>query len=203
MKKSDWGVQVRFQTTSGGWLITNAPINDEWNDNSIGLRLWGRNLVFMAGDNYGASEEQKITANDGEWHNAFLSSKDGVVRTYLDDELIAETKNVGSSDLNGHVLRIGESTKQFWVGASKLPKPLRGQLFDGQIVNVRFFDYSLTETDIKRLGSGLKSSKKPVLEWEPKKSTRSKKVVRGPIRLQSDTSKIRFANIWIQPLAGE
>ena len=203
MKKSDWGVQVRFQTTSGGWLITNAPINDEWNDNSIGLRLWGRNLVFMAGDNYGASEEQKITANDGEWHNAFLSSKDGVVRTYLDDELIAETKNVGSSDLNGHVLRIGESTKQFWVGASKLPKPLRGQLFDGQIANVQFFDYSLTETDIKRLGSGLKSSKKPVLEWEPKKSTRSKKVVRGPIRLQSDTSKIRFANIWIQPLAGK
>lgn len=203
MNNSDWGVQVRFKTTSGGWLITNAPKNDEWNDNSIGLRLWGRNLVLVAGDDYGASEEQKITANDGGWHNAFLSSKDGVIRTYLDDELIAETKNIGSSNLKGHVLRIGESTKQFWVGASKLPKPLRGQLFDGQIANVRFFDYALADSDIKKLGSGAKSPKKPVLDWKPKKSRESNKVVKGPIRLQSDTSKIRFSNIWVQPLSGE
>nr|MCS5609540.1 LamG domain-containing protein [Candidatus Poribacteria bacterium] len=147
--------------------------------------------------------EQKITANDGEWHNAFLSSKGGVVRTYLDDELIAETKNVGSSDLNGHVFRIGESTKQFWVGASKLPKPLRGQLFDGQIANVRFFDYSLTETDIKKLAGGEKNPRKPVLDWRPKESKESNNVVKGPIRLQSDTSKIRFANIWVQPLRGK
>ena len=203
MNNSDWGVQVRFQTTSEGWLITNAPENDEWNDNSIGLRLWGRNLVLVAGDNYGASEEQKITANDGKWHNAFLSSKDGVIRTYLDDELIAETKNVGSSDLKGHVFRIGESTKQFWVGASKLPKPLRGQLFDGQIANVRFFDYSLSNSDIKKLVSGAKNRKKPVLDWKPEESRESTKVVKGPIRLQSDTSKIRFSNIWVQPLGGE
>ena len=93
--------------------------------------------------------------------------------------------------------------KQFWVGASKLPKPLRGQLFDGQIANVRFFDYALTDSDIKKLGSGAKSPKKPVLDWKPKESRESNKVVKGPIRLQSDTSKIRFSNIWVQPLSGE
>ena len=120
---------------------------------------------------------------------------------YIDDEFLAEVENSEPVQFKGHVLRIGESTKQFWVGASKLPKPLRGQLFDGQIGNVRFFNYAINESDMTKLINGKKLRKKSVsLDWTPKLTKSSKTVVKGPIRLQSDTSKIRFANIWIESL---
>jgi hypothetical protein len=55
--------------------------------------------------------------------------------------------------------------------------------------------------DISKLNSGEKISEKSlVLDWKVESSSKSKNIKKGPIRIQSDLSKIRYANIWLQPL---
>ena len=64
-----------------------------------------------------------------------------------------------------------------------------------------FYNKSLKDSDIKKLMSGEKLSKKMIeLDWDPSKMKTSKIVQKGPIRIQSDLSKIRYSNIWLQPL---
>ena len=106
-----------------------------------------------------------------------------------------QIKNRGSSILKGHILRIGQATKRFKLGASKLPDPIRDETFDGEIERVRFFKKDLNKTDEK----WAISKKFLVLDWSPDR-LKNKVPKMGPIRIQSDLSKIRYANIWLQPL---
>ena len=97
--------------------------------------------------------------------------------------------------------RQGQSSKVFKLGASELPDPFPAEVFAGEIKKLTFYNKSLKDSDIKKLMSGEKLSKKMVeLDWDPSKMKTSKIVQKGPIRIQSDLSKIRYSNIWLQPL---
>ena len=38
-----------------------------------------------------------------------------------------------------------------------------------------------------------------VLDWKVDLSDKNENIIKGPIRIQSELSKIRYANIWLQP----
>ncbi|MDA0195764.1 MAG: DUF1080 domain-containing protein [Bacteroidetes bacterium] len=202
MNGDNWGAEIKFRTFNGGYLITNAPENKPWNDDSKGLMISrdGR-LNYRNGSEYNRVQEEDATAlNDGEWHNVVLSSDGGKVKVYIDGKYVNQIENSGSSTLEGHVLRIGQSTKRFRLGASNLPTTFRGDTFDGEISWVRFYKQALSESDISKLNGGEELSKKIVaLNWNAQGS-KKQEMKKGPIRLQSDLSKIRYANIWLQPL---
>ena len=144
--------------------------------------------------------ENDALLNDGEWHTVLLSAEGSKVKIFVDGKYINQIKNSGSSSLTGHVLRVGQATKRFRLGASDLPNPFRGETFDGEIDRARFYNQTLTESDVAKLNEGGQLPRKSVvLDWSAK-NTGKLEMKKGPIRIQSDLSKIRYANIWLQPL---
>ena len=202
MNKDDWGAEIEFRTFGSGHLITNAPKDKPWDENSKGLLMYDGKLVYRNGAEYEmVQEEDAIPLDDGQWHHVVLSAEDGKVDIYLDGGHVKQIENNGSSSSEGHVLRIGQATNIFRLGASDLPEPFRDEAFDGEISKVRFFQQALGKADISQLTNGEKLSKNSmVLDWEVDRSEKQENIKKGPIRIQSDLSKIRYANIWLQPL---
>lgn len=206
MNTDNWATEIEFKTTGdGGDLLTNAPKGMPWNENSKGLMLYEGRLVFRTRPGEEAYQmvqgEDAPVLNDGEWHQVTLSAEDGKITVYIDGKQIKQFDNNGSTTLEGHVLRIGQGANIFQLGASKLPEPFKGETFDGEIKRVRFFKKALSESDIKKLNQGGELAKESLaLDWKVDMAQKQKNVKKGPIRLQSDLSKIRYANIWLQPL---
>jgi hypothetical protein len=204
MNTNNWAAEIEFKTLGGGGgnLLTNTPKDKPWNENSKGLMLYEGRLVFRnrSGDaGYQmVQEEDASPLNNGEWHKVALSAEDGKITVYVDGKKIKQFDNNGSTSLEGHVLRIGQGENIFQLGASKLPVPFMGEIFDGEIKRVRFFNKALSGSDISQLNAGGEELSKESISLDWQSSTGKRKD--GPIRLQSDLSKIRYANIWVQPL---
>jgi hypothetical protein len=198
MNVDNWGAEIRFRTLDGGYLLTNAPENQPWNDDSKGWAINEGKLFFRNGSNYQRIKvAEGLVLNDGNWHNVLLSAKDGLIGVYFDGKHTDQVENTGSTTFEGHILRIGQATKHFRLGASELPNPFRGETFNGEIARVRFYNQNLDEVQIKKMSSDAQFAKESiVLDWNQE----SKVLKTGPIRLQSDLSRIRYANIWLQPL---
>ena len=206
MNTDNWTAEIEFKTLGdGGALLTNAPKDEPWSENSKGLMLYEGRLVFRnrPGDEgyHLVREEGAPTLNNGEWHKVALSAEEGKITIYLDGKQGKQFENTGSASLEGHVLRIGQGANIFQLGASKLPVPFKGETFDGEIKRVRFFNEALSESDIAKLNAGgVLSNKSITLDWKSGMGQDKIAIKKGPIRLQSDLSKIRYANIWLQPL---
>ena len=100
-----------------------------------------------------------------------------------------------SPDQDTHVFKVGYDFKNFF-------KP-----FDGQISDVFYFDRALTEKEAISLMITNKSPGNELKHWQPIKDTNAvtilenqKSFLSGPIRLQGDFSKVRYANMWIKEL---
>ena len=205
LNRDNWAAEIEFRTYGGGYLISNAPENQPWNENSKGLVIYDEVLVYRNGHEYEMvteeAEEGAISLVDGKWHKILLTSDAGKVSIYLDGTYLNQFENGGASELSGHVLRIGQGTKIFRLGASELPTPYPGESFDGEISKVRFFKKALSKSEIAKLNQGEDLSKESLLlDWKANTSQKLENVKKGPIRIQSDLSKIRYANIWLQPL---
>lgn len=198
MNRDNWAAAIKFRTVEGGYLLSNAPENKPWNQDSKGIAIYEGQLYFRHGPEYTPFEEAAL--NDGKWHLVVLSAAEDQVMIFIDGKKAVEVENTGSSSLVGHVLRVGQGPKHFQLGASKLPVPFRGETFNGEIGYTRFYNRPLSESDIERLIKGEPISKESiVLDWSADQ-VKELKVKKGPIRIQSDLSKIRYANIWLQPL---
>jgi type 1 glutamine amidotransferase len=201
MNKDNWGAEIKFRTFGGGYILTNAPENKPWNEDSKGLVMHEGRLIYRNGAEYiPVQREEDAPLNDGEWHNVILSVAGGKVSVHIDGKKTGQVENGGATALEGHVLRIGQATKRFRLGASDLPIPFRGETFDGEISQVRFYKQALGESDISKLNMGGTLPKKLIsLDWNANGSKKQTPKM-GPIRIQSDLSKIRYANIWLQTL---
>lgn len=202
MNKTDWGAEIEFRTLGGGYLITNAPGNKPWNENSKGLMLREGKLIYRNGSEFiNVQEKEGALLNDGEWKNILLSCVGGEVSLYIDGKYVNQINNRGSTSRDGHVFRIGQGPNIYRLGASDLPIPFSGEAFDGEIRKVRFFKQALSKSEISELFNESKTLPKSlILDWKVDLSQKNENIIRGPIRIQSDLSKIRYANIWLQPL---
>ncbi len=205
MNQDNWSTAIEFRTFEGGYLLTNAPDNQPWNENSKGFLLDEGRLIYRNGMDYQPiqeeGEEKSALLNNGKWHKVWLSASNGKINCFVDGTLVKQIENEGSMAIEGHVLRIGQATKRFRLGASDLPIPFRGATFDGEIRKVQFLNQALTDSLIDKLKHGQKIPKKVcTLDWKPDSSTKKSNIQKGPIRIQSDLSKIRYANIWLERL---
>ena len=200
--KDNWSAEVRFRTFGEGYLLSNAPLDGPWDENSKGIVIYDGRLIFRDGYDYqliGSEEDSGLS--DGEWHTLFMTSKDGTIQAMVDGQHFEPLANKSISSVDGHVLRLGQATRIYRLGASDLPDPFDGELFDGEIDSFRFYDSSFNKEEMTNVMRGKgQAGKTLILDWGASNKGQNNRVKKGPIRIQSDLSKIRYANIWLEAL---
>lgn len=196
--KGNWTALMEFRTRTGGFLFSHAPLDRPWNEASQGLILNEGTLQYRQGNStLSFSDTTALAWDDGKWHRIQVTAEDSTLTAYADGIRIGQVeRHRTASQPLGNVFRLGQGSNVFRLGASKLPISYRGEVFDGEIRGVRIYQ-GVGSPDVD-------TREKSILKWDPGQgesgnSTRAK----GPIRLQADLSKIRYANIWIEPLDPE
>ena len=202
MNDDDWAAHIEFRSLTGGELLTYAPKDRPWNEASKGLLLQSGKLVYKQGPDYHLIQDSlAMPLNDGKWHKVLISVKDGILTAHVNGQESKKLKSHKIKSASGLVLRVGQGANVFRLGASELQIPFKGEVFDGEIRKVQFIKHSLRPEDIQALNSGNRLTKSAIaLDWPEENS---KQIKKGPIRIQSDLSKIRYANIWLTALEDE
>lgn len=201
LSKNDRAVELKFRTYGEGYLFSNAPLDGPWNENSKGVVIYDGRLIFRDGRDYKVIwAGDGAGLSDGKWHTLVLSSREGMITANVDGQQGEPVTNTEVSDLSGHVFRLGQATKIYRLGASELPDPFEGELFDGEIEQFRLYNTSLDEKQTTRLIEGESLPKKYVIKDWRSNASGAGRVNKGPIRIQSDLSEIRYTNIYVEPL---
>lgn len=188
-------IAARFRTKANGTLASKCPPSGEWKPDSKALFLRGGRLVYDIG--WVGQMQSERRYNDGKWHRVLLTHEDGEARMFVDGALVAEREDFVARDRDGHVFKIGAAAADF------------GGAYRGEISDVTVFEHNLPDGKAEQWTRGeVVNLGKPALEWRPEKKGGAKSKakpaqpwVRGPIRLQADSSEMRFANIWVRPLS--
>lgn len=192
MGLKNFTVAVRFKTFSktGTLLARTSPVSG-WEPDGKAFFLQNGSLNYDIGWKGVLNTARKI--NDGEWHYAVLTNDSDMCIMYLDGQVNFMRRKFHQPDQDTHVFKIGYGFKNFF-------KP-----FNGEISDVFYFDRALTEIEAINLMKTNESPCKELLHWQPLKSVKPTPAIptddgflSGPIRLQGDFSKIRYANMWIK-----
>jgi len=191
MDTGDFSITLHIKTDRTGLLAGKAPLAEKWGFGSKSLYSYGGYIVYFA--SYEAAQAGGGPVDDGKWHHVALVCDGDTAQIFIDGKPSRKTPGFGGlTDNKEFVFRIGDGEQGF-IGAYK-----------DHLREVRFYRAVLTEEQVKRIAQGKDPGVgDPVLHWEPKfamtESSGSSVVVTGPIRLQADTSRVRFANLWVQP----
>ena len=190
----EFTIRARFRTKSNGTLASKCPPVGEWKHDSKALFLRGGKLVYDIG--WVGQMESPRRYNDGKWHRVLLTHEGEVAKMYVDGELVCDKDDFVAGDRAGDVFKIGAAADDF-AGA-----------YRGDISDVAVFEHNVPNGKAEQWTRGeVVDMGKPSLTWKPRakaKKARAKAEtswVQGPIRLQSDTSQVRFANVWVRPLS--
>ncbi len=198
--QNEWSIALRFRTYGEGYLFSNAPEVGPWSQLSKGMVIYDGRLIFRDGFEYLVlGEEETEGVNDGKWHSLVISSKNTSITAILDGEEIGSVENMSTDDFTNHVFRLGQGAPIHRLGASDLPDPFDGELFDGEIESFRFYSKSIDSNDGTKLFAGEDPFQDHLIKDWRQENTNGK-VKKGPIRIQTDLSEIRYSNIWLQPL---
>ena len=147
---------LTFRSTGDGTLFSTAPAKGPWAKNARALFIRDGRLVFDIGWVGDATGGPKVT--DGKPHAvAVRIAKNGTTEIYLDGKrIIANPKIKGPADAS-HVFKIGQASPDFG-----------GDLKQGTVNNLRFWDRSLNDKEFKTLLLGKVSElNTPDLNWSP------------------------------------
>jgi type 1 glutamine amidotransferase len=192
MDSGDFSITMELNTSHTGLLAGKAPLAEKWGFGSKSLYSYGGGIVYFA--SYEAAQVGGGYVGDGKWHHVALVCEGDTAQIFTDGE--PGRKGTGFSGLTDNeefVFRIGDGVQGFI------------EAYKNQIRDVRFYRSALTEKQVKRIVDGKNPrAGEPVLQWTPDLDASddgdASSVVKGPIRLQSDTSRVRFANVWVQPI---
>lgn len=196
-KKIDWSansfaVSARFRTEGAGTLFSKCPPSGDWVPDAKALFLRDGRLVYDIGWIGAVNSRRRF--DDGEWHNVVLASEDGYSQIWVDGKLEGEREGFRTKDGQSFVFKVGAANADF------------GGAYEGDLDSVRFFAEGITSREAQALSKGEVPEKAPSLTWDAgdeadqPRPTRGDSL-RGPIRLQADSSRVRFANVWVKPLA--
>ena len=194
----DWSADsfaatARFRSRDGsGTLFSKCPPSGKWVPDAKALFLRGGRLVYDIG--WIGAVQTRSRFDDGEWHQVVLSCEGGHARIWVDGKLQGERKDFRADDRRDFVFKVGAANENF------------GGAYGGDISDVRFFAEGLSSQEARELSNGAVPGKKAALTWTgAEESDRPVAArgdsLRGPIRLQGDSSRVRFANVWVKPLA--
>jgi mono/diheme cytochrome c family protein len=175
-------IKARFRTKKGGAIAAKAPAEGPWAPGGKVLFVRGGKLGFDIG--WEGVVNGKTAVADGEWHEVELISDDGQVTIVLDGKPDGKGRLSGKDGM-GHVLKVGSCASTFMGD------------FQGEIAYVDFIESaggSPATLSWRPAGSEARVEPPAPLPYKGLPGTA------GPIRLQADSSAVRFANIWIRPL---
>ncbi|MCH8332711.1 DUF1080 domain-containing protein, partial [Candidatus Sumerlaeota bacterium] len=193
MDTGDFSITLEIKTGQTGLLAGKAPLAEKWGFGSKSLYSYGGSITYFA--SYEAAEVYgRRNINDGNWHHVALVCEGDTAQIFIDGEPSSKRGGFGGlPDNKDYVFRIGDGEQGFI------------EAYKDHLREVRFYRAVLTERQVKLIAEGKDPGVgDPVLHWKPEpattESSESPPVVTGPIRLQADTSRVRFANIWVRPL---
>ncbi|MCR9246844.1 MAG: DUF1080 domain-containing protein [bacterium] len=189
----EFTIAARFRTRRGGTITSKSPRSGRWQPNGKSLFLRNGRLVYDIG--WVGAMQSPRRFDDGRWHRVILTHEGETAYMFVDGELVAEREDFVAEDDPAHVFKIGATAPDF------------GGRYTGEISDVLVFEHDIpadkarqwTRNEVVDLGT-------PALDWQPPKRPIKQgpppepPLVKSPIRLQSDSSAVRFANIWVDAL---
>lgn len=185
-------VATRFKTKSetGTLLARTSPISG-WEPDGKAFFILGGELQYDIGWKSIIRSYRKV--NDGNWNYALLTNDGDMCTMYVNGQVAFMKRDFKSPDRDTHVFKIGYDFKNFY------------KQFDGEISDVFYFDRVLTDKEAVELMKTNKSPGGELLHWQPSdknvltpENLKEKDFIGGPIRIQGDFSKVRYANMWIK-----
>lgn len=192
MDDNPFTVATRFKTTSKtGTIFSRTSQITGWERDGKAFFMGGGEIYYDIGWRAIIHTHRKV--NDGKWHHAILTNSGDMCTMYVDGEVAFMKKKFTRPDPQGHVFKIGYEFKNFY-------RP-----FQGEISNVRYFDKALNYEQVIKLTNENKPPIPPVFDWKPDEGKKAvalnedeKAILKAPIRIHSDFSSIRYANIWVK-----
>ena len=192
MGENEYTVATRFKTTSQtGTVFARTSEVTGWEKDGKAFFIGNGTLYYDIGWKGIISTNRQVS--DGKWHHVVLTNTKDMCIMYVDGEVAFMKKKFNSPDPDGHVFKIGYGFKNFY------------RSFGGEISNVRYFNKALSYQEVMQLSERNTAPIKPIFDWKPEKkvnvnveSNEKNIILKGPIRLHGDFSRIRYANIWLK-----
>lgn len=186
----DFTAMVKFTTKGDGSLFAKCR-TEKWEPDAKMLGVRGGKLFYDIGWLGVVTGKTKDLA-DGKAHTAVVRSEKGRMTLFIDGKADGTKDNHTKPDHAEHTLHIAQGAKGFV-----------GDLKDGEVENLRFWERALSDKEAKQLSSGKADEvNTPVINWTPPSvvATFAKGIPGVPTKLAL-TGKAELRNAWVQPLS--
>ena len=225
--EEDFTAVVRFRTEGSGPLFGRVSPDGEHRPHDKVLFVEDGQLRYDIG--YVGVIQGDVEVDDGEWHTAALRQKGEEIEILLDGKSVVEDEFTSPDRDDASVIHVGAGAHVFPDGDARLWRDgeiTRFQFFPRALSDeelARVSNNRLLETkpvlswtgDAEANRRQRLAQQKAEEEHEEEREEHDDEEVfeefetdetanldaGGPLRLQADTSKVRFANLWARPLA--
>jgi len=187
----DFTLMVRFATKGDGALFSKCR-TEKWEPNAKMLGVRGGKLFYDIGW-LGVVTGKKKSLNDGQPHIAVVRSEKGRATLFIDGKPDGAKDNQTRPDAKEHTFHIALGSQGFV-----------GDLKEGFVENLRYWERALNDDEAKQLSSGKADAvNTPLVNWTPTAvlATFAKGIPGVPTRIALTArggAEIRDA--WVQPL---
>ena len=151
----DFTAMVRFTTKGEGALFARCRTT-QWEPDAKMLGVRGGKLFYDIGW-LGVVTGKTKNLTDGQPHTAVVRAENGRVTLYLDGKLDASLDHHSRPDVKEHGFHIGLGAKGFV-----------GDLKDGEVENLRYWERALSAVEATQLSSGKADAvNTPSVTWTP------------------------------------
>jgi mono/diheme cytochrome c family protein len=187
----DFTAMVHFATKGDGALFSKCR-TEKWSPDAKMLGIRGGRLFYDIGW-LGVVTGKVRNLSDGKPHTAVLRSERGRATLFVDGKMDSSRENHTRPDMKEHAFHVGLGAKGF-----------DGDLKDGAVENLRFWERALSDEEAAQLSrGGADSINTPVVNW-----TGAAAIATFPKGIAGVPAKIAltaggFAEIrhaWVQPL---
>ena len=149
---------VRFRTDEGQGVLAGKNQDGRWERGGKVLFISGGKLAYDIG--WVGMIKGRTRCDDGKWHQAVLTYRDGSAKLYLDGKLEAERKDFTSAEVADHRFKIGQVSPDF---------PGRGgSPYEGAFEYLKFWPRALSTAELNAVGKNeVAGIKDAVLDWKP------------------------------------
>ncbi len=187
----DFTVMVKFASRGSGALFSKCR-TEKWEPGAKMLGIRDGRLFYDIGW-LGVVTSRTDELADGQPHAAVVRSSQGRVTLFVDGRVEGRRERHSMPDARGHAFHVGRGSKGF-----------DGDLKDGTVENLRYWDRALNDDEARQICSGRgDSANTPSMHWtsQPGVATFPNGIPGLPIKLTlTATGGAEIRNAWAQPL---
>ena len=149
----DFTAMVRFMAKGDGALFARCR-TEKWEPDAKMLGLRGGRLFYDIGW-LGVVSGKAKNLTDGQPHTAVVRSQNGRVTLFVDGKADGARDKHSRPDAKGHAFHIGQGAKGFV-----------GDLQDGEVENLRYWERALSDAEAQQLSAGKADAvNTPIVNW--------------------------------------